>query len=85
MELNMPFPDAKEFPDAFGISPERQQQLSRHLDAMVQGYGQDPILIRVHHIMADIAAFCHNQEELLYCVILHMGWHQRRGHQLAPR
>lgn len=85
MELHMPNPEAKEFPDAFGITPERCTELSHCLDAMVKSYGQELQWVRVHHIIADIAAFCDGPEELTYCVILHMGWHQRRGHQLAPR
>lgn len=84
MELRMTDPDHPEFPLAFGISPERQDELSKHLDAMVKGWVKGD-LIRVQHIVCDIAFFCDGPEELAYCVILHMGWWQRRGHELAPR
>lgn len=84
MELNMPNPDAKEFPDAFGITPERQTELSKHLDAMVESWTPGNIL-RVQHIVSDIAFFCNGPQEFAYCVVLHMGWWQRRGHELAPR
>lgn len=84
MELNMPNPDAKEFPDAFGITPERQQELSKHLNDMVERWIPGSLL-RVHHIISNIAFFCDGPEELAYCLILHMGWWQRRGHELAPR
>lgn len=84
MELNMPNPEAKEFPDAFGISAERQQELSKNLDKMVNSWTPGSIL-RVQHIIFDIAFFCKGPEEFAYCVVLHMGWWQRRGHELAPR
>lgn len=84
MELNIPNPDAKDFPEAFGIMPERQLELSHHLNAMVESWVPDTLL-RVQHIVSDIALFCAGPEEFAYCIILHMGWWQRRGHQLAPR
>jgi hypothetical protein len=84
MELNMPNPDALDFPEAFGITPERQNELSKFLDAMVKSWKLDTVL-RVQHIIADIAFFCEGPEEFAYCVVLHMGWWQRRGHALAPR
>lgn len=84
MELNMPNPDAKEFPDAFGISAVRQKELSECLNKMVDSW-QSGQLLRVHHIISDIAFFCQGPEEFAYCVVLHMGWWQRRGHELAPR
>lgn len=84
MELNMPNPDAKDFPEAFGITPGRQFELSNHLDAMINSWTPGNLL-RVHHILSDIAFFCSGPEEFAYCVVLHMGWWQRRGHELAPR
>lgn len=84
MELNMPNPDAKDFPEAFGITPERQEKLSKDLDAMVKSWTPGNVL-RVQHIVSDIAFFCDGPEEFAYCVVLHMGWWQRRGHELAPR
>lgn len=84
MELNIPNPDAKEFPDAFGISAKRQEELSKNLDTMVNGWTTGSVL-RVQHIISDIAFFCQGPEEFAYCVVLHMGWWQRRGHELAPR
>jgi hypothetical protein len=84
MELNIPNPDNPDFPLAFGITPERQQELSNHLNAMVDSWVPNNI-IRVQDIVCDIAFFCRGPEEFAYCIILHMGWWQRRGHQLAPR
>jgi len=85
MELILTNPDSKNFPDAYGISPERQQELSRHLDDMVRKWGSDPIIVTTARIAYQIGLFCQGPEELAYCLILHMGWHQRRGLQLAPR
>ncbi len=84
MELNIPNPDAKDVPEAFGISPERQRELADKLNEMV-GTWIPGNLLRVQHILCDIAFFCEGPEEFAYCIVLHMGWWQRRGHQLAPR
>ena len=84
MELKMPHPEETDFPLAFGIDPERQLELSQKLNAMVNSWIPGSLL-RVHHIMCDIAFFCNGPEEFAYCVVLHMGWWQRRGHELAPR
>lgn len=84
MEFNMPHPDAHDSPEAVGISPARQQELSEHLNQMVKSWVPGSLL-RTHHIWADIAFFCKGPEEFAYCLTLHMGWWQRRGHQLAPR
>jgi hypothetical protein len=40
MELHIPNPDAKDFPNALGITAERQKELSWQLDKMVEGYGK---------------------------------------------
>lgn len=84
MELNMPNPDAKDVPDAFGISAARQRELADKLNAMVNRWTPGNLL-RVQHILSDIAFFCNGPEEFAYCIVLHMGWWQRRGHELAPR
>jgi len=73
-----------DFSDAIGISPERCLELSKKLDSMVGRWAPCTIL-RVADISKEIASFCDTIEEFAYCLILHMGWWQRRGHNLAPR
>ena len=85
MELNMPNPDSLNLPEAFGISNERQKELSGYLNDMVEGLGDELVLVTAAHVIRRIAAFCEGREEFAYCIILHMGWHQRRGMQLTPR
>jgi hypothetical protein len=84
MELNMPNPDAKDFCEAYGITLERQRELSRCLDELIDGYGKAPVFVYLHHTIRDIAKFCQGPEEHAYCLILHCAWHQRRGDLLAP-
>jgi hypothetical protein len=85
MELNIPNPASKDFCEAVGISPDRQQELSKALDAMVARLNSGPMkLIQMHHTFAEIASFCNAPEELVYCTVLHCAWHHRRGRILAP-
>lgn len=85
MELNILKPDSKDFCEAVGISPERRQVLSKALDAMVQRLNSGaPKLVQMHHTFGEIASFCNGPEELIYCTVLHCGWHHRRGRILAP-
>lgn len=85
MELNIPKPASNDFCEAVGIGPERQQELSKALDAMVARLNAGPLkLVQMHVTFAEIASFCNGPEELVYCTILHCGWHHRRGKILAP-
>lgn len=85
MELNMTNPESLDFCEAVGILPERQKELSKSLDEMVWRLDSGPVkLYQVHHIFAEIASFCKSPEELIYCTVLHCGWHARRGRILAP-
>lgn len=65
------------------LSTERQQELSKKLDDMVKGFSPKVQLIRVCHIMQEIASFCDTVEELTFCTILHINWHQKRGQTLC--
>jgi hypothetical protein len=85
MELKMPYPDAKVFQEAYGISEERTQEISRSLDALINSYGRAPVLVYFHHTVFDIASFCKGPEEFAYALILHCGLLQRRGQAIAPR
>lgn len=85
MELNIPNPDSKDFCQAVGIRPARQQELSKALDAMVQRLNSEPMrLVPMHETFAEIASYCTGPEELVYCTVLHCAWHHRRGRILAP-
>lgn len=76
MELNIPFPDAKNMPDAFGIADERLIELE---DGLKKIWGPNPVNARWHHLAADIAAICNSKEELFHCAIIWCGMLQRHG------
>jgi hypothetical protein len=85
MELTILKPDSNDFCEAVGISPERQQVLSKRLDIMVREADSGPWRIeKMHNIWQQIASFCDRPEELIYCTILHCGWQAREGRILAP-
>lgn len=85
MELNILKPDSSDYCEAVGIRPERQQELSKALDAMVQRLNSGPMkLVPLHETFAEIASFCNGNEELIYCTVLYCAWHHRRGRILAP-
>lgn len=85
MELNIINPDSNDFCEALGIGPDRQKELSGSLDDMVRRLNTGPVqLVKMHQVFAHIASFCNNEEELLYCTVLHCGWHARKGKILAP-
>lgn len=85
MELIIVNPDANNFCEGLGISPERQQELSKALDAMVRRLDSGPAqLYKLHNVFAEILSFCHNEAESVYCTILHCGLNARRGRILAP-
>jgi hypothetical protein len=75
-----------DFCEAIGLNPTRQRELSAKLDAMVKSWSPSTgtVSVKVVDIMEEIASYCKNIEEFSYCVMLHMGWHQRRGMLLTP-
>lgn len=82
----MDFKIINETADKFGdsiLSLERQTELSKNLDAMVKRLNEKIHFEYVCNIIQEIASFCDTKEELAYCIVLHMGWHQKRGHQLT--
>ncbi len=85
MELTIIHPDSNDYCEATGITPERQQELSGLLDAMVRRLHTGPVYLgKMHDTWAEIASYCTNPAELIYCTTLHCGWHARRGKILAP-
>lgn len=85
MELNIVNPDSNDYCEAVGISPERQQELSKALDEMVRKGDSGPLRIeKMHNMFAEITSYCQNNAELIYCTVLHCGWQARRGRILAP-
>lgn len=85
MQLNIVKPESNNYCEAVGISPERQHELSRQLDEMVRlSKNGPPRLVKMHDIWAEIMSFCDNDEELIYCTVLHCGWQARHGRILAP-
>jgi len=85
MEFKIVNPDTTDYCEGVGISPERQRELSRHLDEMVRREDSQPFhFVKMTNIFAEIAAFCNNEPELVYCTVLHCGWQHRQGRILAP-
>lgn len=76
MELNIPFPDAPNMPDAFGIPDERLIELE---DGLANLWSPQPTLRRWHHVASDIAAICKTKEELFHCAVIWCGMLQRAG------
>ncbi len=84
MELNIVNPTAPTFNEAIGISEKRANELSDALDAMVENYSSSRQLVRTCDIFNEIASFCNNLEEVIYCTINHANWHAARGMLLCP-
>lgn len=86
MDYKIINPNATELQDQIGISPERCLELSKKLDDMVRNWSPKnggTVAVKVCDIMEELAFYCNNIEEFSYCVLLHMGWHQRRGMLLS--
>lgn len=79
MEFKIINETAASFGDSI-LTQERQTELSKKLNEMVNAFGSRLQFVRVCNVMQEIALFCNTNEELAYCIILHMGWHQKRGH-----
>lgn len=85
MELNILKPDSNDYCEAVGITPQRQQELSKALDAMVRRLDSQPIqIVKMHDVFAEILSYCKNEAEAVYCTVLHCGLNARRGRILAP-
>lgn len=94
MQLNIVNPTAPTFLEAIGISEARANELSAALDEMVRKFSQSTqpgkrfskpvLLVRTCDVFNEIAGFCNNLEELVYCTINHANWHAARGFPLCP-
>jgi len=75
MELKILLQDSNDYCAAVGIGPDRQQELSGLLDEMIKRENNVPLhLVKMHDFFAEIAAFCNNEAELIYCTVLHCGF-----------
>lgn len=83
MELNIPNPDARYLSDAFGITPQRVDELDLAHQAYWDSYGPDGATARWHHVLADLAALCKTKEEFAYIMVIHFGWLQRLGRKIC--
>ncbi len=83
MELNIPNPDTHYLSDAFGITPERVEELDRAHEALWLSYGPDGATCRWQHVIAEIAHLCNTTEELAYILVIHCAWLQRLGRKIA--
>lgn len=72
MELKIVDRTAISFNEAVGISEEKANELGLLMDKMNNGFkGQ---LIRTCDIFNEIAMFCNNTEELVFCTISHCNY-----------
>jgi hypothetical protein len=72
MKLNIINPTANSFNEAVGISEERSNELGKLLDDLCTKLtGQ---VVRTCYLMDEIAGFCNNTEELVFCTITHCNY-----------
>lgn len=83
MELILRDQENPDFVEAT-VGEERAKELSKKLDEMVASYGTQKTLVYLKDTVQDIAFFCDNFAEFAYCMVLHMGYLQRRGHIITP-
>lgn len=83
MELNIPNPEARYLSDAFGITPERLEELERAHEEYWKSYGPEGHLSRWHHVIADLANLCNTVEEFAYTMVIHCAWLQQLGRKIA--
>jgi len=79
MTLKIVNPQGKTFNEQVGISEERAAQLSKKLDEMVASFGTEPVAVRSCDVFDIVTGFCNTLEEVIYCTVLHCGWHAARG------
>lgn len=83
MELHIPNPDARYLSDAFGITPERLEELEEAHEVYWKSYGPVAQNARWHHVIADLASLCNNTEELAYSIVCHCALLQQLGRKIA--
>lgn len=69
MEIKIVNPVASSFNEAVGISEERSNALGAKLDNMSKNLKGH--VIRTCDLLNEIAGFCDNTEELIFCTITH--------------
>lgn len=72
MKLNIVNPTAISFHEAVGITEERSNELGAKMDMMTKSfYGH---VVRTVDVFNEIASFCTNAEELIFCTISHCNY-----------
>jgi hypothetical protein len=74
MNLKIVNETAASFNESVGISEERSNELSLKMDLMMKTYVAENRLVRICHVMEEIAMLCNSTEELVFCVITHCNW-----------
>lgn len=69
MKLKIKNPTAPSFHEAVGISEERSNELSDKLDGLTKKYLGNTV--QTCDLFSEIALFCDNLEEVIYCTINH--------------
>lgn len=83
MKLKIKNPEARAFDEKVGITEKRGKLLIAKLDELGDKLkGQSPLVFDVFN---EIAGFCRNKEELVYCSILHCNYVSKNfGAVLTP-
>lgn len=72
MELKIVNPTANSFNEAVGISEKRSEELGQKLNEMSKALKGK--LVYTVDIFNEIAGFCNNTEELIFCTVSHCNY-----------
>lgn len=78
MELNIHDPLAPSFNQSIGITDQRANQLAKGMDNLVKDW--DSQTVRACDVFNEIAHLCDNNEELVWCTMVHMEYRSRMGY-----
>lgn len=84
-KLKFANPYAADLGDTFGIPQERREEIERELNAMVNSYGPNYILVYASEILQKIEAMCNTHEEFTWALCNHLAWIHRNGRALMPK
>lgn len=80
MDLNITNRLAPMIGENFGLSKERQDEISRDLDRLSATL-YDKSVIDTLEVLATVAKPCHTVEEVLYALLNHIKWLRLRGYR----
>lgn len=80
-EINIVSHTATDFNGMIGMSNQRAQELSQHLNDMIKSFGHS--LVRITDVLNEIASFTESFEEYSWALINHIEWRVVNGHRLT--